>query len=130
MVVGLLGGAALAATTLTAPSGPVPAGGLVSLDFAEDQPGKVFIEGCASFELERNEGERWIPVPVRQCDRMVPATAVDGKITLSAPAPGAGEFRAAVTWGLGCREGLPLALAGCRALEVAWSEPFSVLAKP
>lgn len=130
MVVGLLIGAARAATTLTAPSAPVPPGGLISLELAEDLPGKVFIEGCASFELERREGERWVPVPVRQCDRMVPATAVDGKIVLSAPAPGAGEFRAAVTWGLGCREGLPLMIAGCRSLEVAWSEPFSALATP
>lgn len=126
MLPGLVIGAAWAVPTLEAPAAPVAEGELLSLDFVEDAPGRVHIDGCVSFELERRAGERWVAIPVRQCGRMVAATAVDGRMTLSAPAPTPGEYRAAVTWGQGCRDGAPLALAACTVLDVAWSEAFTV----
>lgn len=105
-------------------------GATLSLEVREDAPGRAWVDGCASFELERREGDTWVAVPPRPCDRQLPAAPVDGALVLSAAAPAPGEYRARVVLGHGCVEGRPFVLAACATLEEVRSEPFRVTAKP
>lgn len=89
-----------------------------------------FIDACAPLELERKDGESWLPVATKVCPKAATATRVDDSLTLTAPAVAAGEYRAAVGWGTGCAEGLPFHLAACKKFGVARSDSFAVGAPP
>lgn len=125
MVVILFAAAALAAPSLTR-VGDARVGSQVSFEFVEDAAGVVLIDGCSPLEYERLEGDRWIPAPARPCERTAPATVVDGKLSVAAPAPTPGTWRVVLAWGAGCVEGRPFVLAACRQLELVRSEPFEV----
>jgi hypothetical protein len=113
--------------TLEAPKDAVPAGFAVSLRAIERIAGSLTIDGCEPVELERHDGDRWVPVPPLACDGSAPASRMDEELALALPPPPAGEYRAVLVWGTGCAEGLPLVMAGCRRLGSTTSAPFKVL---
>ena len=113
--------------TLEAPAATVPAGTAVSLRVVEKIAGSVAIDGCEPVELERHEGDRWVPMPPLACDGSAPASRLDDALAIALPAPPAGEYRAVLVWGAGCAENLPLVMAGCRRLGSTTSAPFKVL---
>jgi len=125
MVVILFAGVASAAPSITL-AGAARAGAPVSFEFREDAAGTVLIDGCAPVEYERMDGERWVPVPAPACDAARVATVVDKALTVAAPAPAPGTYRAVLAWGAGCAEGRPFALSGCRQLDFGRSKAFEV----
>jgi hypothetical protein len=126
----LLAPRAHAEPRLTGPAAPLAAGAALTLTLTADRK-PVFVDGCAAVDLERREGERWVPVePTIACDGSAVARAIPKEQTFSLATPGVGEFRAVVAWGLGCVEGRPFALAACAALGVARTVSFQVVAPP
>lgn len=121
-------GILFAASALAAPrlvlAGEVAVGVPLAVRLTEDLGGNVLVAGCGAVELERREGEVWVPVAGPMCDRAVPAVVVDRELALSVVLPGPGTWRAVVAMGSGCVEGRPLAIAACRRLEAVRSAPF------
>ncbi len=121
-------GILFAASAIAAPrlvlGGEVGVGVPVAFTLTEDQPGTVIVAGCGAVELERREGEAWVPVAGPRCEAPVPAVTVETRLTLSATVPAPGTWRAVAAWGAGCVPGRPFSLAACRTLDRAVSEPF------
>ncbi|MSQ03365.1 MAG: hypothetical protein EXR71_15975 [Myxococcales bacterium] len=109
---------------LVGPSGALASTDAVSLTLTT--PGTSFVDGCSPVELEKKDGERWMSVPRRTCAQRLPVSRLEGGLVVSVPPPGAGEYRAVVTWATGCTEGVALAQAACTVVEVVRSEPFTV----
>lgn len=121
---------AFGAPAVEAPRSPVDTTAAAAFRFTEDVSGPVLVDGCAPMELERKQGDLWVAVPPRACDRSVVATEIDKEITLSSVVSTAGTWRVAVTWGEGCVSGRPLMLAACKRLDVARSAAFEVAGPP
>ena len=113
---------------ISGPPAPVAEGEAVTLTFTAPGagPSAAFLDGCTPVELERHEGESWVPVPRAPCSAPVAATRVDGSLTLTLAAPGAGEYRGVVTWGSQCLPDLPFAFASCKKLAFLRTDPFTV----
>ncbi len=86
----------------------------------------VVLDGCNPIELEQQVHGRWVATAPVACAGAPPPTTITRELTISLPPPGAGRWRAVVTWGHGCQEGRPLAFASCAHLDVVRSEPFNV----
>lgn len=114
------------APTLTAPTSAPEAGQSLSFALAAPAGSPVVIDGCEPLELERAEGPAWVSVATATCDVPKPATPVADKLTLSVPRPTPGTYRAVLTFGEGCVDGRPLALAACRQLGVVRSGPVTI----
>jgi hypothetical protein len=111
---------------LVAPEAPVRPGQVVSLRIVAGPSAGIRVDGCAPVELERREGEVWKPVPSVACDKPLGATVVDKELTVSVPAPAAGEYRGVLAWGSGCAAGLPFSVAACTHTGFVRSAPFVV----
>ncbi len=107
-----------------APDEPIDVGGAVVL--ALSGGGLILIDSCAPVELEQKVDDRWVALPPSACASAQPATVVDGSLTLTVPAPPAGQYRAAVAWGSGCVAKLPFHLSSCKKLGVARSGEIRV----
>lgn len=110
------------------PKAPVPSGEGVVFRILARVPGGISVDECASIDIERRVADAWDPVPGAGCPARVPAKLVGDTLTVTVPPLPAGEYRAGLSWGSGCQAELPFELAGCSALGVAWSEPFTVQA--
>lgn len=111
---------------LEVPSAAVQSGQAVAVRVKSPAGAKLWIDACEPIELEKHEAEAWNPVPGVPCGRSVAATAVDKELTLTVPAPAAGEYRAVLTWGVSCNAGQPFVMAACKKLGATRSGPFLV----
>jgi len=132
LLIGGLSAVAIAGSEprLSAPVAPVDVGTAATFTIAADATG-VHVDGCAPIELERKEGEVWVPVPnAASCDGSVPARLVQGTLTVSLATPGPGDYRGVATWGSGCVGERNFALAACGTVGVARSAAFHVNPPP
>jgi hypothetical protein len=116
---------------LLPPEGGSIAGVAVALTFRPGPGALVSIDGCSAVELERQEGDRWVPARSSvTCDGAAVALLVPAELVLTVASPAAGTFRGVVAWGTGCVAGRSFGRAACRARGVARSEAFTVAAPP
>ncbi len=115
---------------LDVPTAPVQAGQAVAVRVRAAGGAKLWIDACEPIELEKHEGEAWTSVAGVTCPHSVAAAVVDKELTLTVPAPAAGEYRAVLTWGTSCSAGQPFVMAACKKLGAARSGPFVVEAAP
>lgn len=91
----------------------------------------IFLPGCASYSLERFQDERYTPITVKRCESEQNALMVPkGSRSFELPAP-TGEralLRVTVTYGVDCREGIPLSRSGCKRFDAVSSSTFTLLA--
>ncbi len=96
----------------------------------------IYLPGCASYTLERfdDEQDAFVPMPPRRCTWENNAIPVPpGERTFTFKPPPKDErliLRAVVTYGQGCRDGVPLSRARCNRVDTARSRSFIVLQAP
>lgn len=111
---------------LTGPGSPLDPGAAATFTLAPGG-GAAWVDGCVAVELERREGERWVPVAdAISCDGSTPARPIGSALTVSVATPGPGEYRGVAVVGKGCVEGRSFALSACSDTRTARSEPFTV----
>ncbi len=116
---------------LLAPDARVDAGEAAVFTFRPAAGRPISVDGCAALELERREGEGWVPAPgAVTCDGSMPARIVAKELTFTVAPPGPGEYRGVIAWGVGCVEGRAFSLGACPSRGVARSAAFSVAAPP
>ncbi len=110
-----------------------PAGASVEIRVINATRRPIYLPGCASYTLERFDDRRdtFVPLPPRRCEWENNAIVVPpGDRTFSVkPRVGGARaiLRAVVTYGVGCREGVPLTRARCSRVDTAYSRSFVVL---
>ena len=107
-----------------------PPGTRVKVQLQNNLGAKIALPGCASYSIQRFVDDAFVPVPPIRCEWEQDALVVP-------PGPRVFEFepphterailRAVITYGVGCREGVPLSRAGCERFETVYSAPFTVL---
>ena len=106
------------------------AGQAVPVRIVAGMRGGIWVDGCAPVEMERREGDTWMPLPSVVCAAPTPAHLVETELTVAVSPPSAGEYRAVIAWGAGCAQGVPFVLAGYKTLGAARSAAFLVSAPP
>jgi hypothetical protein len=94
---------------------------------------RVFLHGCASYAIERFVDDRFVPLAPLRCEWEEDAIALEtGSRTFefSPPHDERSIYRLVVTYGLGCREGVPLSRAQCARFGTAYSSTFVSLQTP
>lgn len=87
-------------------------------------PGQaVALPSCRAVGWERfdDDSKGYLPITGSPCGPMAPATWLTGdgiSVTYAPTTPGFQVVRPVVVYGVGCRQGLPLALADCDSIEV------------
>ena len=93
----------------------------------------LFPPGCASYPLERfdKKSDGFVPLPPRRCtweNNAIPVPPGDRTFTFKPPPRDERMIlRAVVTYGVGCRDGVPLSRARCKRVDTAYSRSFVVL---
>lgn len=116
--------------TLAAPVSAVVAREPAALSLRAAGLGRVSVDACAPFELERQVEGRWVPQPAAACPKPMTALSFADETTLSVTVPSPGTWRVKVAWGTGCKADRPFVEAACGALGFATSPPFEVKAAP
>lgn len=129
----------VAASALANSAGPVTLqasarvyrpGDVIVLELNNTGATAVYLPGCASYTLERFQEEHFVPLPLKRCDWEQNALLVPpGSRRFELPAPEGTQaiVRAVVTYGVDCREGIPLSRAACRRIETVASPSFLLL---
>ena len=116
--------------TLSGPAAAVVAGEPAALSLRAAGLGRVAMDACAPFELERQVDGRWAPQPATSCPKPMTALSFAEETTLSFTVPSPGTWRVKVAWGTGCKADRPFVEAACGALGFATSPPFEVKPAP
>jgi hypothetical protein len=111
---------------VTVSGAPFTAQALVPVALQVASGVEVLLDGCTAVEFERLVGGAWQPGPDRACRGDELPMLVTRELTISLPSPGPGTWRAVVTWGAGCRSGLPLAFASCASLGAQRTGSFVI----
>lgn len=95
----------------------------------------VSLPGCANVTLQQYNEERdsFIPLAPKRCEWEGNAVTVppgDRTFQFEPSHSARAILRAVVTYGIGCREGVPLSQARCSSIETAYSHTFVVLEAP
>jgi len=125
-----VGGGSDPAVRIEVPTAPVHEGEAIGFVVVEGVDGAIAVDACSPIEVEQESGGKWLSRAVTECERGMPASAIDGKLTIAVRAPGIGTYRAVLAWGTGCAPGYPLATATCQRLGTAVSAPVTVTAPP
>ncbi len=110
-----------------------PPGAPVHIQITNRTGRPIFLPGCASYTLERFDGDQdaFVALPPKRCTWENDAIVVPpGDRTFTFKPPPRDErliLRAVVTYGQGCREGVPLSRARCKHVDTAYSRSFIVL---
>lgn len=98
------------------------------LRVTNDTAAPVWLPGCRPFELQVFEGDRYRAVRWKPCEREGKATRLPtgtSELPFVVPADASGRvYRAVLTFGSGCRDGLPLSGAGCKGFANRVSPSF------
>ncbi|MCK6528904.1 hypothetical protein L6R50_15530 [Myxococcota bacterium] len=88
----------------------------------------VWVPGCRPFELQVFDDDRFRAVRWEPCEREAKATRLPvgaSELPFTVPADASGRvYRAVLTFGSGCRDGLPLSGAGCKGFASRVSPSF------
>ena len=124
------GAAAVGGVEVVADRGVYAAGERGTLKVVNRTGGPIWVPGCRPFEVQEFEEDRYRVARGRPCPsegeaREVPTGATE--LPLEVPDGTGGEvFRVVLTWGTGCRKGLPLSSASCHSFGHAVSSRFRV----
>jgi hypothetical protein len=122
--------AALPVAGLSLPKTLALSGEEVAATFTGDVAGGAWIPACRPVQIERFDEvrSRWVAVGTQGCPDSRPAIALqDGAVLKTkVEADRFSIFRFVLTYGVGCNEGLPLELAGCREFRSVVSGNLSV----
>lgn len=116
--------------TLSGPVATVVVGEPAALALHAAGMGRVSMDACAPFELERQIDGRWAPQPANACPKPMTALSFAEETTLSVTVPSPGTWRVKVAWGTGCKADRPFVEAACGEIGFATSPPFEVKAAP
>lgn len=100
----------------------VDGGGAVSVTVTNGGRAPIFLPTCQALTFERLEGETYVELSPEPCAAEAEAIRLMPKekrvVTATPIASGAHILRPMVTFGVGCRPGLPLDQAECERFEV------------
>lgn len=116
--------------TLQASARAYRPGDVIVLELNNAGSTAIYLPGCASYTLERFQEEHFVPLPLKRCDWEQNALLVPpGSRRFELPAPEGTQaiVRAVVTYGVDCREGIPLSRAACKRIETVASPSFLLL---